>query len=325
MKLSIITINYNNAEGLRKTMGSVLNQTSKDFEYIIIDGAAPLNPPEGGTFGDSEVIKSFIKEVLNTKEGFTLCTWLSPFGGVGGGFYSEPDSGIYNAMNKGIRKAKGEYIHFLNSGDWLVDERVVEKMLSFIENQEPRTKNQEPRAKSQEPRTKSQEPKGIDILVGDVISIRKDGKKRYDKNTKSVSLYTFYRGTIQHTSAYIRRSLFEKYGLYDETLKIVSDWKWYLNAVVLNGATVFFADFYVTCFDRTGISSTQLDLDQAERRKVLEELIPTPILSDYDRYSFDIDQIERIKKHKWLYRIFWFTERVYFKLDKWNAKYWGWK
>jgi glycosyltransferase involved in cell wall biosynthesis len=284
MLLTIITINYNNAAGLRKTVESVANQTSKDFEYIVVDGAS--------TDGSVEFIQTFKLSNFQTLN-----------------YISEPDSGIYNAMNKGIRMAKGDYIHFLNSGDWLVDEHVVEKMLDLTPNPSPKERGKE----------------GVDILIGDVISIRPDGKRRYDKNPKSVSLYTFYRGTIQHTSAYIRRSLFEKYGFYDESLKIVSDWKWYLNVVILNGATVQFADLFVTCFDRTGISSTQLDLDQAERRKVLEELIPAPILVDYDRYHFDIDQMERIKKHRWLYRLFWFVERVYFKFDKWDAKYWGWK
>ena len=295
MKLSIITINYNNAEGLRKTMESVLNQTSRDFEYIVVDG--------GSTDSSIQVISQQLAVSNNQTAGESFANDIKVR------WMSEKDSGIYNAMNKGIRMAKGDYIHFLNSGDWLVDERVVEKMLALF----------------------SPSPQGewlgvrSDILVGDVISIWEDGKKRYDKNSKSVSLYTFYRGTIQHTSAYIRRSLFDKYGLYDESLKIVSDWKWYLNAVVLNGAKVQFADLFVTCFDRTGISSTQLDLDKAERRTVLEEMIPASILADYDRYAFDMDQMERIKKHPWLYRIFWFVERVYFKFDKWNAKYWGWK
>lgn len=307
-KLTIITINYNNAAGLQKTVESVLNQTSKDFEYIIVDGTP--RPPKGGVSTDYEVLESFIKEIYHTENGFTQCSWFSPFGGVRGGFYSEPDSGIYNAMNKGIRMAKGDYIHFLNSGDWLVDKQVVEKMLLAL----------------------FPSPKGeglgvrCDILVGNVMQVRPDGKiRKTSMPTKPVSLFTFYRGTIQHTSAYIRRALFDQYGLYDESLKIVSDWKWYMQVAGLNTAHVQFTDMYVTCFDMTGISSKQLDLDKAERRQVLEELIPAPILADYDRYHFDIDQMERIKKHPWLYRLFWFAERVYFKLDKWNARYWGWK
>ena len=79
-------------------------------------------------------------------------------------------------MNKGIRLAKGEYLHFLNSGDWLVDNNVVENMLRELT---PET----------------------DILVGNVVSVRPGGKIRYNKNRKKVSLFTFYRGTIQHTSA----------------------------------------------------------------------------------------------------------------------------
>ena len=113
MTLTIITINYNNAPGLQKTMESVLSQTSNDFEYIVIDGGvASLNLPEGGTSRpvqqDVEVIEKFIAEKGLKENGFTHCTWLSPFGEVGGGFFSEPDNGIYHAMNKGIRMAQGE-------------------------------------------------------------------------------------------------------------------------------------------------------------------------------------------------------------------------
>jgi glycosyltransferase involved in cell wall biosynthesis len=284
-RLTIITINYNNASGLRKTVESILNQTFKDFEYIIIDGAS--------TDGSIEYIKAQNSKLRT--QNFKLIT--------------EPDSGIYNAMNKGIRMAKGDYIHFLNSGDWLVDEHVVEKMLSSLF---PSPKG---------------EGSGVryDILIGNVISIRPDGKKRYKKNNETVSLLTFYRGTIEHTSAYIRRELFDIYGLYDERLKIVADWKWYLQVAGLNKATIKFTDTYVTYFDTTGISSTNLQLDKVERRKVLEELIPAPVLADYDAYHFDIEQMERIKKHKWLYRLFWFVERVFFKLEKWKLKYFDWK
>ena len=254
-------------------MESVLNQTSKDFEYIVIDGAS--------TDGSVEKIEQFKNPTIQ------LFKWIS-----------EPDSGIYNAMNKGIRMAKGEYLHFLNSGDYLADDKVVEDILMEL-------------------------PNNCDIFVGNVIQFRPDGKQKYTKikkQDKEVSLLTFYRGTIQHTSAYIKRSLFDKYGLYDENLRIVSDWKWYLQVAGLNQADVRFTDRFVSCFDMTGISSTQLGLDKAERRKVLEELIPAPILSDYDRFYFVIDQFERLKRYALIYKVVWFVERVLFKIEKWRVK-----
>ena len=162
-----------------------------------------------------------------------------------------------------------------------------------------------------------------DVLIGNVIAVRPDGKVRYKKYNPDVSLYTFYRGTIEHTSAYIRRDLFDKYGLYDENLKIVSDWKWYLQVVGLNKARVQFTDRYVTCFDTTGISSTNIQLDKAERRRVLEELLPAAVLADYDIYSFDIDQMQRLKSYPLIYKSVWFVERCLFKLQKWNGKWWG--
>ena len=335
-KLTIITINYNNASGLKKTMESVLNQTSKDFEYIIVDGTAP-QPPKGGVVADLEVITQFISEKLHTENGYTSCTWLSPFGEVGGGFYSEPDSGIYNAMNKGIRMAKGEYIHFLNSGDWLVDEHVVEKMLKELRSFESGVLSKELELNSSELGVNSSEfgvrgsnlgfeTTPIDIFVGNKIMVRPDGKVRYGHNDKRpVTALTFYRGTIEHTSAYIRRAMFDVVGMYDETLRIVSDYKWYFDAVLNHNALVAFTDIYVSYFDNTGISSTNLALDKAERRQVLEQMLPPAVLADYDRYHFAIDQYERLHRYPILYKLVYLTERILFKFDKWNAKYWSWK
>ncbi len=285
-------------------MESVLNQTSKEFEYIVVDGTP--QPPKGGV-SDRAVIESFVKSVEGQEIGFTLCTWLSPEGGVGGGFFSEPDSGIYNAMNKGIRMAKGEYIHFLNSGDWLVDAFVVENMLKEL--------NSLINSGSQP-----------DIFVGNKIMVRPDGKVRYGRNDKRpVTALTFYRGTIEHTSAYIRSAMFDMVGMYDESLRIVSDYKWYFDAVLNHNALVAFTDIYVSYFDNTGISSTNLTLDKAERRQVLEQMLPLAVLADYDRYHFAIDQHERLRRYPLLYKLVYLTERILFKFDKWNAKYWSWK
>ena len=156
--------------------------------------------------------------------------------------------------------------------------------------------------------------------------VRPDGKVRYGHNDKRpVTALTFYRGTIEHTSAYIRRAMFDVVGMYDETLRIVSDYKWYFDAVLNHNALVAFTDIYVSYFDNTGISSTNLTLDKAERRQVLEQMLPPAVLADYDRYHFAIDQHERLRRYPILYKLVYLTERILFKFDKWNAKYWRWK
>ena len=102
MFLSIITINRNNAVGLKKTLESVASQTCRDFEHIIIDGAS--------TDGSVDVINDYVASTA----GKNVSYWIS-----------EPDSGVYNAMNKGIKKAIGDYCLFLNSGDWLFNSDTV--------------------------------------------------------------------------------------------------------------------------------------------------------------------------------------------------------
>ena len=110
MKISIITVNLNNRDGLQKTIDSVVSQTFKDFEWIVIDG--------GSTDGSKELIEQYADHITY---------WVS-----------EPDKGIYNAMNKGIKVSKGEYLFFLNSGDWLWEPNtllsVAEAMKSLPEN-----------------------------------------------------------------------------------------------------------------------------------------------------------------------------------------------
>ena len=156
--------------------------------------------------------------------------------------------------------------------------------------------------------------------------VRPDGKVRYGRNDKRpVTAFAFYRGTIEHTSAYIRRAMFDVVGMYDVTLRIVSDYKWYFDAVLNHNALVVFTDTYVSYFDNTGISSTNLTLDKAERRQVLEQMLPPAVLADYDRYHFAIDQHERLRRYPLIYKLVYLTERILFKFDKWNAKYWGWK
>ena len=270
MVFTIVTINRNNASGLRKTLQSVLDQTLTDFEYVVVDGAS--------TDGSVDVIDNYSKLFGPRMK------WIS-----------EPDKGIYNAMNKGIGMASGEYVEFLNSGDCLAGPDVVERMLTALE-----------------------EMACPSILYGNMLKDMPDGKILKDRcfAGQNITFLGFYTGTLNHSPAYIRKDLFEKYGLYDESLKIVSDWKWYLQAIILGTEKPVYADIDVTLFDMTGISETNKDLDKTERKKVLEELIPQTVLSDYDQWAFPIAQIKRLKRHPWAYKLVWFLERCLFKIEK---------
>lgn len=277
MLLTIITINYNNAAGLRKTVESVLAQSTHDFEYIVVDGAST----------DGSVKYLSANSQLSTIN-FQLI--------------SEPDNGIYHAMNKGIRMAQGEYVQFINSGDILATSTVVEVMLHSVKSFYDKPSNRE----------------GIDILYGNML---KPFKGRILRDCgfagRTPTMLDFYTGTLNHSSAYIKRSLFETYGLYDETLRIVSDWKWYVQVIALGGVVPVYVDVDVTVFDMNGISSVNSGLDKAERRNVLEELLPLSVLGDYDQYAFPIEQLKRLNRHRITRKAFWLLERMMFKWEKW--------
>ncbi|WP_460639575.1 glycosyltransferase family 2 protein [Larkinella harenae] len=268
MKLSIITINLNNASGLSRTIESVLSQTSSEVEFIVIDG--------GSTDGSTELLRQYQDKIDY---------WIS-----------EPDHGIYHAMNKGIRLAKGVYCQFLNSGDYLASPDVIERMLDNIPD--------------------------AGVVIGNLLLIERDGKVRRDKGTTNdISFLTFYRGTLNHSSAFIKRELFDLYGLYDETLRVVSDWKFYLIVVGIHNEKVIHRNIDVSYFKLDGISTSQIGLLQEERRKVLNDLVPKGILLDYDRYWFDIEQMNRLKKNSFIRLSIYFLERFIFKVEAFVKNY----
>lgn len=270
MILTIITINRNNSSGLEKTIQSVASQTCKDFEYIVVDGAS--------TDESVEVIRRMEDWFENSIK------WIS-----------EPDRGIYNAMNKGIEMASGEYVQFLNSGDCLTSNDVIGRMYEALE------RNSYP-----------------SILYGNMLKDMPHESIIKDKcfAGQDISFLGFYTGTLNHSPTYIRKDLFNKYGGYDENLKIVSDWKWFLQAIILGEETPVYTDIDVTLFDMTGISETNVEVTREERKQTLKELIPAPILSDYDRWSFSLYQIQRLQRHPWAYKTVWLFERLLFKWDR---------
>lgn len=285
MKLSIVTINYNNAEGLRKTLASVAEQTYQDIEHVIIDG--------GSTDGSVKAIKEYASQSSSSNPFFKhTIRWVS-----------EKDNGIYNAMNKGLRKATGSYIEILNSGDVLAAPDVTDSMVREL------GKNEYPA-----------------ILYGNMLKSY-DGKNIINRDTCGERMYTpesflyFYKGTLNHDCAYIRRDLFDKYGLYNEDMKICSDWEWYVRAIVIGGEKAVYTNIDVTIFDMNGVSESygkNAELIKKERREYLEKILPATILHDYDMFAFPILQYQRLKKyHVW--PLVHFFERILFKLEKWHV------
>lgn len=233
MKLSIITVNFNNLRGLYYTIESVINQTFIDYEYIIIDG--------GSTDGSVDVIKKYEDKITY---------WVS-----------EPDRGIYNAMNKGILHTNGEYLMFLNSGDWLVDENILLKVFASKSN--------------------------ADILYGDIFEVNQTGSQKLRQSLPSelITLASFNSNkgaTIQHPASFIRRSLFEN-NLYDESYSIVADIKFWIERIILQNLSVEYIQLVITNFSLDGISSnpTYYSKTIKERSRIFKELLPPRILKDY--------------------------------------------
>ena len=215
MKLSIITINLNNATGLQKTIESVVSQTFDDYEYIVIDG--------GSTDGSVDVIKQYADKITY---------WVS-----------EPDRGVYHAMNKGIAQAKGEYCLFLNSGDWILQN----DGLQYVFDKNP-----------------VEDIIYCDAQHGDIIRNYAD----------RLTLLTFFESSITHQATFIKKSLFSTFGLYNETYKIVSDWEFFLKTAVYGQCSHKHISFLFVYFDINGISYKNFTEVENERAKVIEKNFP---------------------------------------------------
>lgn len=225
MLFSIITINYNNSEGLRQTIDSVVSQSFHDYEYIVIDG--------GSTDESVNVIRSFSDKIDY---------WIS-----------EKDRGIYHAMNKGVAQAHGDYCIFMNSGDSFFDDKVLKRFADYISDE--------------------------DIVVGKLVSNGKS-KALFAPPQHQISLYYLYSGTIPHQSSFIKTELLRHFP-YDENLKIVSDWKFFVQAIILNNCSIKYVDDYVATFDLEGISTSNPEKMWKEKEHVLSSMFPSRVIADY--------------------------------------------
>lgn len=272
MKLSIITINYNHLEGLKRTADSVLAQTWTDFEWIIVDGCS------------NDGSKGYIEEMVNKLQmiepnsvsipwnaeqfsmlDFTAKGWTEEHGENWIDdddssphsdrrrllWCSEQDKGIYNAMNKGIVKASGEYCLFLNSGDWLESSGVLKDLFeNDIDD---------------------------DIICGKMQKMMNRGNVLMNTEVykEKLNVFDVMKCSFPHQACFIRRRLFAMVGFYDESLKIVADWKFFVLAIIYKNSSFRFVDLLVANQEPGGISDDGRFIP--ERKIVLEELFPLRI------------------------------------------------
>lgn len=251
IKLTIITVNYNNDNGLEETIKSVLSQTYKDFEYGVVDGGSQDN--------SLEIIQRYVPSIN---------FWMS-----------EKDNGIYHAMNKGIRKSKGEFLYFLNSGDRLYDESVLEKVVQNLT-----TEN--------------------DLVYGDaVLKNVKTHKEWKQTHPETLDFSYLYRTTICHQACFFRKSLFNELFYYNENYKIYSDWEFLICAIYKKEIRYKKIDMNICYFNTDGTSSDPEARLAAkdERRQILEHHFPLfhddyARLTSYSSYRFEqLKQIENSK------------------------------
>ncbi|MBK6523455.1 MAG: glycosyltransferase [Bacteroidia bacterium] len=231
IELSIITINYNNVNGLKRTIDSVLEQTYGNIEYIIIDNVS--------NDGSAELVKTYGNKITK--------------------FVSEKDTGVYNAQNKGIALAKGNYLLFLNSGDFLCDKDVLQNVF----NQKPTE----------------------DIVYGNMRINWGNNSVSNGFMPDQITKEQMYKDTLWHPVSFIKRSLFEKHGTYNENYKLVADYDFFFKTIIKENASTKHVNVFIAEFSTDGLSSLKKskEREQEERRKVQESYLTPDELQRFEK------------------------------------------
>ena len=261
MKLSIITITYNNAEGLRKTLASVASQTFRDFEHIIVDGGSTDDSVDIiRQYADNEAIRSENSKADNLASSPHHLITSLPIAWI-----SEKDRGVYDAQNKGIRLAHGEYCYFLNAGDTFCADDVLERMFSpnsLIAS----SPNRLP-----------------DILYGNEIIVDGNGQRiGIARGVVNPTFVDLYNSCMKHQASFIHRSLFDKYGMYDADMRICSDFDWFFRVIAFHDeVTLQYKDVDIAYFENTGLSYHAPELCAKERQQILDRYMSKRMQKDY--------------------------------------------
>ena len=206
VSISIITVSFNTAEYIEQTIVSVLSQTYLHLEYIIIDGKS----------SDSTL---YIIKKHQSKISLLI---------------SEKDTGIFNAMNKGLKVMTGDLVLFLNSGDYLHDNNVISDVVNVF-NKNP----------------------GIHLLYGNVVFDY--GTRKQIRKYRQLDRIFFSCSTISQQVMFAKKALFVKYGFFDEEFRVVGDWNWVLNLFLRHKKEIitYYLDRIICVFDKKEGASTR--------------------------------------------------------------------
>lgn len=294
MKLSIITINYNNAEGLRKTFASVASQTFRDFEHIIVDG--------GSTDESVDIIREYTSANGAQREGCqtgqkSQTGWTKECPQIR--WISEKDKGIYDAQNKGIRLAHGEYCYFLNAGDTFCKNDVLERMFS----------------------PNSLISSSPHIIYGNELELAYTDKgpkvRARAKGVENPSFVDLYHSCMKHQASFIKLELFERYGVYDDTMRMDADWDWFLRVIGFNDIKLEYRNIDIAYFETNGYSYTHPEVERQETEIILNRYMPSKLMQQdyvlFSRYKYlrEADKIPFLR----------FCMRVIMKIAKIQQKW----
>ena len=233
-KLSIITVCKNAENAIERTMLSVVTQScfAGNIEYLIIDGAS--------TDKTVEIIKQYADKYP--------IKWIS-----------EPDSGIYNAMNKGIKLATGNYLLFLNAGDYLVHYNVIKSLMNLFESGE------------------------FDVIYGNLLYINPQSEQYFIKAENDPDLLFFFENSLPHQAILYKKDLFQKFGFYDENFTILADNVFNKKIFYNKHVSTKYVYQIISVFLGDGISATNHSLSSQEREIFQEQF-------------FNVEEMKKVKR-----------------------------
>lgn len=270
MKITIITVSYNAENTIEATINSVINQTYNDIEYIIIDGKSTDNT--------LDIIKRYKNKITK---------WIS-----------EKDDGIYDAMNKGITLASGDYIFFLNADDFLINNNIIEKVVSYLKKDSQ-----------------------IDLLSGKVFIVSE--KLLIQRVFDNCNLEMIKKGgVIPHQGLFVKRKICDEYK-FNNSYKIVSDFEFILKCA-LNNKKFYFIDDIIAYYGDGGTSAIFEEVRFKEHCDVLYRYLGENAKLDYIKKQNNVKNKIKLILKKNRYTELLSKYFIGWKKHKCNNKYCRW-